>query len=103
MAGIAAQAPYGRLRGSETRLRVIQGRRGVPTEVVVRQTTLDDLVDEVTALDAEAQELLDRALPLARQLRIMAYAIGPTSCVIAEDLIALLERHERQHSPRRVA
>lgn len=85
------------------KLRVIQGRRGVPTEVTVRQTTLDDLVDELTALEAEAQDLAARALPLARQMRMMANALGPTSCLIAQDLVDLLERHERRHTPRLVA
>lgn len=84
-------------------LRVVQGRRGVATTIVVRQTTLDDLLDEVTALGAEAIELAERALPLARQLRIMATALGPTSGLIAQDLIDLLERHERRHTPKRAA
>jgi len=86
-----------------TALRVIQGRRGVATEVLVRQTTLDDLLDEVTALSAEATDLVTRALPLAYRLRLMAKALGPTSALIAQDLVDLLERHERQHTPRRVA
>lgn len=84
-------------------LRVIPGRRGVPTEVTVRQTTLDDLLDEVTALEAEAQDLAERALPLARQLQLMATAMGPTSGMIAERLVHLLERHERRHSPEKAA
>lgn len=82
-----------------TALRVIQGRRGIPTEVLIRQTTLDDLVDEVTALEAEALDLAGRALPLARQLRVMATALGPVSGLIAQDLVDLLERHERRHNP----
>jgi hypothetical protein len=85
------------------RLRVIQGSRGVPTEVVVRQTTLDDLLDEVTALTAEAIDVAAEALPLAYQLRLMATALGPTSGLIAQDLVDLLERQQRRHTPRRVA
>lgn len=84
-------------------LRVIPGSRGVPAEVLVRQTTLDDLVDEITALDAEALELVEAALPLARQLRIMASALGPASKLIAQDLVDLLERHARRHNPGRAA
>lgn len=79
------------------KLRIIQGRRGVATEILVRQTTLDDLLDEVTALSAEALDLAARALPLAYQLQLMATALGPTSGRIAQNLVELLERHERQH------
>lgn len=86
-----------------SRLRVIQGSRGVPTAVVVRQTELDDLLDELTALEHEAAELADAALPMARQLRLMANAIGPTSFTLADKLVKLLERHERRHTPRRAA
>lgn len=85
------------------RLRVIAGSRGVPIEVVIRQTELDDLLDEVTALEAEACEIAARALPLAQQLRLMAAAIGPRSVRVADELIALLERQERRHTPRRAA
>lgn len=84
-------------------LRVINGRRGIPTEVLVRQTTLDDLLDELTAFEAEAQDLAARALPLAYRLRLMARALSPTSALVAQDLVDLLERHERQHTPRRAA
>lgn len=85
------------------RLRVIAGSRGIPTEVVIRQTELDDLLDEVTALEAEASEIAERALPLAHQLRLMADAIGPRSVRVADDLVALLERQARRHTPRRAA
>lgn len=85
------------------RPRVIAGSRGVPIRVVIRQTELDDLLDEVSALEAEATELADKALPLARQLRLMANALGPVSLLIADDLIAILERAQRRHSPRRAA
>jgi hypothetical protein len=81
------------------RPRVIPGSRGVPITVVVRQTLLDDLVDEVTALQQEAVELADLALPLARQLRLMANAVGPTSIAVADELIALLSRQIRRHAP----
>lgn len=81
-----------------TRLRVIQGSRGVPTTIVVRQSTLDDLVDEVTALQAEAIDVVEAALPLARQLELMARALGPTSGAIGRDLVQLLERQVRRHS-----
>ena len=86
-----------------TRLRVLEGARGVPIEVVVRQTELDELVDEVTALEAEAADIAAAALPLAQQLRLMAGAVGPRSVRIADELIALLERQERRHTPRRAA
>lgn len=85
------------------RLRVIPGSRGVPVEVVVRQTELDDLLDEVTALDAEAIDLAERALPLAQQLRLMASVMGPRSVAVADELLGLLDRHQRRHTPRRVA
>jgi hypothetical protein len=80
-------------------LRTIQGSRGVPSTVVVRQTELDDLLDEVSALQAEAIALAEQALPLARQLRLMANAVGPSSIDVAEQLIALLERQHRRHAP----
>lgn len=85
------------------RLRVIQGSRGIPNAVLVRQTTLDDLISEVAALDAEALELVERALPLARQLGLMANALGPSAGATGRELIGLLERHHRQHSPERAA
>lgn len=81
------------------RLRMIHGSG----QVVAQQTTLDDLLDEVLALSSEAAELVEKALPLAYQLRLMATALGPTSGRIADQLVALLERHQRQHTPRRVA
>jgi hypothetical protein len=86
-----------------TPLRVIPGSRGVPVEVVVRQTTLDDLLDEVKALEQEALDVVETALPLARQLLLMATALGPTSGHIAQDLVDLLERQERRHTPKRAA
>jgi hypothetical protein len=81
------------------RLRVIQGSRGVPTTVLVRQSALDDLVDEVTALQAEASELALLALPLARQLALVAAALGPQAGSIGRDLVELLERQARRHDP----
>lgn len=86
-----------------TALRVIPGRRGVATEVLVRQTTLDDLIDEVTALEAEATDLAERSLPLARQLRLIAQLAGPQSVAVADELVRLLERAQRQHEPQRAA
>jgi hypothetical protein len=44
--------------------------------------------------------LVDQALPLARQLRLMAAAYGPASTDIADELIELLEGPKR---PRRAA
>jgi transcriptional regulator with XRE-family HTH domain len=41
----------------------VAGSRGVPITVVVRQTLLDDLVDEVTALQQEAIELAESRAP----------------------------------------
>lgn len=81
------------------RPRVIAGSRGVPITVLVRQTQLDDLLDELTALQAEAIEVAELALPLARQLRLMANAVGPTSIAVANELIAVLERQLRRHAP----
>lgn len=81
------------------RLRLVHGSG----QVVAQQTTLDDLLDEVFALSAEAVELVERALPLAYRLRLMANALGPTSGVVAQELVDLLERHERRHSPERAA
>lgn len=86
-----------------SRLRVVQGRRGVPTTVVVRQTELDDLLDELMALTTEAIELADKALPLAHQLSLMAQALGPRSAAVAHELIDLLERVQHRHSPRKAA
>lgn len=84
-------------------LRVLAGSRGIPHTVLVRQTTLDDLVNEVTALEAEAIDTAERALPLARQLQLMANALGPTSGAIARELVAILERQARRHEPGRAA
>lgn len=84
-------------------LRLISVRRGIAATVLVRQTTLDDLVDEVHALATEAFDLAERALPLARQLELMATALGPTSGAIARELVGLLERQLRRHDPRKAA
>lgn len=45
-------------------------------------------------------EVVDLALPLARQLALMADVIGPASRDVADELIAILEGPRR---PRRVA
>lgn len=81
------------------RLRLIHGAG----QVVAQQTTLDDLLDEVLALSAEAAELVDQAMPLALRLRIMANALGPASGLVAQDLVDLLERHQRRHTPGKAA
>ncbi len=66
-----------------TRLRVLPPLTG---DV---QMTLDGLLTEPTT-DAE---LAAEALPLARQLALMAEALGPTSGRIGRRLVALLEAH----------
>lgn len=81
------------------RLRLIPGAG----KVSAQQTTLDDLLDEVLALSSEAAETASAALPLAYQLQLMANALGPTSGRIARDLVELLERQQRRHTPRRAA
>lgn len=81
------------------RLRMIHGSG----QVIAEQSTLDDLLDEVLALSAEASELVGKALPLAYQLRVMATALGPNSGRIADQLVNVLERHQRQHTPGRAA
>lgn len=103
MASRAARSVRAPQRSNLGGLRVIAGSRGVPAQVTVRQTTLDDLLDELTALEAEAIELAELALPAARQLLLMASALGPASGRIAQGLVDLLERHERRHRPERVA
>jgi hypothetical protein len=50
-------AGSGRLRGATAPLRVIPGRRGVPTTVTVRQSVLDDLRDELCAAGSEMEAL----------------------------------------------
>jgi hypothetical protein len=79
-----------------------RGSRGVPNTVTVRQTTLDDLVDEVSALTAEAMEFVDQALPMARQMAIIAKAFGPHAEEVGRELVELIARQSRRH-PRRAA
>lgn len=55
---------------------------------------------QLTIWRPEAEEVIERAVPLARQLALMADAVGPASREVADDLIALLESTRR---PRRVA
>lgn len=47
-----------------------------------------------------ADQVVEAALPLARQLALMADVVGPASRDVADELIALLESPRR---PRRVA
>lgn len=84
-------------------LRLIQGSRGVATQVVVRQTVLDDLLDELTAIHAESYECAAEALPLARQLLVMARAYGPRSMRTATALVHILERQARRNDPGKAA
>lgn len=86
-----------------TSLRLIHGSRGVPNTVVVRQTQLDDLLDELTAIHAESYECAAEALPLARQLLVMARAYGPRSVRTAQALIHILERQTRRYDPEKAA
>lgn len=78
-------------------LRMVPGSRGIPNRVVVRQTELDDLLTEITALEHEARELAELALPLAKQLAIVARAFGPQAGDVGEELVRLLERQIRRH------
>lgn len=65
-----------------------------------RQLTLD----EMATAPATTGEfgVIDRALPLARQLSLMAEAVGPASGDVARELIALLEANHPAR-PRRIA
>ena len=64
-----------------------------------RQLTLDEIV----AVPVRPElRVIGEALPLARQLELMARAIGPESERIAQDLVELLEG-EAPIRPRRVA
>ena len=47
-----------------------------------------------------ADEAVEAALPLARELRMMADVVGPQSREVADELIAILEGPRK---PRRVA
>lgn len=82
-------APRAMALGSS--LRVLDGR--APD----RRTVVADLTDEVTALHAEAVELTAACLPLAHRLFFAAQVIGPEMAQTAMQLIARLERHDRQH------
>lgn len=48
----------------------------------------------------QPEEVVEAALPLAKQLALMADVVGPASRDVADELIALLESPRR---PRRVA
>lgn len=65
-----------------------------------RQLTFDELATQPPA--ARDMGVIDRALPLARQLELMATAVGPASGRVAHDLVALLEQHHPAR-PRRIA
>lgn len=45
-------------------------------------------------------EVIDQAIPLARQLQLMAEAVGPASRGVADELVQLLESPRK---PRQVA
>ena len=64
-----------------------------------RQLTLDELA---FVPRAPLLTLVDAALPLARQLELMAQAVGPASEEVARELIALLE-DQGPMRPRRAA
>lgn len=79
------------------------GRRGVAATVTLRATQLADLRDELTALEAEAQDLVEACLPIANRMTFVAQAIGPATMQDAMRLVALLERFRRQHEPEKAA
>ena len=47
-----------------------------------------------------AEDAVERALPLARELRMMADVVGPASRDVADELLAILES---PRTPRKVA
>jgi hypothetical protein len=79
-------------------LTVLPGRRGVPTLVTVRQTAIDDLRDELTALSDEGLELASLVIHLAR-LAQMRLARGGSPA----DLLDQLERVGLRHQTRMTA
>lgn len=64
-----------------------------------RQLTLDELT---FVPRAPVLTLVEEALPLARQLAVMATAMGPASEEVARELIELLS-DQSPHRPRRAA
>lgn len=78
-------------------LKVLEGRRGVAATVTIRRTQLADLQDELTAVRAEADALIEACLPLAHRLYFAAQVVGPEMSQTAVALIARLERHGRQN------
>ena len=78
-------------------LRRLHGRRGVPTLVTVRETTLADLCDELTARKAEAVALVRGLLPLVAFLTSAAREISPAHYQAACAVAARLRRYRTQN------
>jgi hypothetical protein len=78
-------------------VRRLHGRRGVPTLVTVRETTLADLCDELTARKAEAVALVRGLLPLVAFLTSAAREVGPSHYQAAIAIAARLRRYLAQN------
>jgi hypothetical protein len=75
----------------------LHGRRGVPTLVTVRETTLADLYDELTARKAEAVVLVTGLLPLVAFVTNAAREVGPREYQAAIAIAARLRRYRAQN------
>lgn len=81
-----------------TTLTVIQGSRGVPTLVTLRQTEVDDMRDELAALLAEGRELAGELVTVSRAAQVrLARGQSPA------DLLDRLERLGTRHAARMAA
>lgn len=71
---------------------------------VVRPPQRQLTLDELTFVPGRPQlSLVDQALPLARQLELIAQVMGPESARVAHELVELLEGEPAPLRPRRVA
>lgn len=66
-----------------------------------RQLTLDELTFVPRRPELRLVEV-EEALPLARQLELMALEVGPATAEVAHRLVEILEG-EQPHQPRRAA
>lgn len=78
-------------------VRRVHGRRGVPTLVTVRETTLADLEDELTARKAEAIALVVGLLPLVAFVTWAAREVGPREYQASMAIAARLRRYKAQN------